>query len=234
VSDSDGSAELVKQFRFAVAFVFLRDEERAPIEYVADAHGYRLADDTWELPPVSISRDEVFAFTVARKLLDSFRGTPLEMDMTSVLGKIADSMDGTVMLDLAYNMGNGLVATFAMSRIREVCGTRAYFEVPDSFDPARHAKESFGIVRGDKVFGVKLLFSKKVAGYIKERVWHPTQKMVLRKNGDVILSFETAGWKELVRWVLSWQPDVKVLTPKRLADRIREKMRMGLKAYVLS
>jgi predicted DNA-binding transcriptional regulator YafY len=274
---------------------YLRDEERAPIEYVADAHGYRLSDETWELAPMSISRDEVFAFTVARKLLDAFRGTPLEMDMTSVLGKIADSMDGKVMLDLdsltdrftviaedyvvqdpeiwkevsrclnageqmavvyekfnsdvgdyilkpyhmfayhgnwylaAYNMAKGKVATFAMSRIREVCATRAYFEVPDSFDPARHAKESFGIVRGDKVFRVKLLFSRKVAGYIKERVWHPTQKIVQKRNGDVVLSFETAGWKELVRWVLSWQPDVKVLTPKRLAERIREKMRLGLR-----
>ena len=36
--------------------------------------------------------------------------------------------------------------------------------------------------------------------------------------------------KELVRWVLSWMPDVKVLAPKSLRDRIAEKLRDGLRA----
>ena len=38
------------------------------------------------------------------------------------------------------------------------------------------------------------------------------------------------GWrKELVRWVLSWIPDVKVLAPKSLRDRIVEKLQDGLR-----
>ena len=42
------------------------------------------------------------------------------------------------------------------------------------------------------------------------------------------LAFTTSGWKELVRWVLSWQPDVKVLAPVRLRLRVEEKMREAL------
>jgi predicted DNA-binding transcriptional regulator YafY len=38
------------------------------------------------------------------------------------------------------------------------------------------------------------------------------------------------GWKELVRFILSWQPDVKVLRPAKLRDRVREKMIEGLQA----
>ena len=34
----------------------------------------------------------------------------------------------------------------------------------------------------------------------------------------------------LVRWVLSWMPDVKVLAPKSLRDRIAEKLQDGLRA----
>ena len=41
---------------------------------------------------------------------------------------------------------------------------------------------------------------------------------------------ETTGRKELVRWVLSWMPDVKVLGPKSLHYRIREKLQDGLRA----
>ena len=41
---------------------------------------------------------------------------------------------------------------------------------------------------------------------------------------------ETTGRKELVRWILSWMPEVKVLTPKSLRDRIVEKLQDGLRA----
>jgi predicted DNA-binding transcriptional regulator YafY len=44
------------------------------------------------------------------------------------------------------------------------------------------------------------------------------------------MRMETTGRKELVRWVLSWMPDVKVLAPKSLRDRISEKLRDGLRA----
>lgn len=59
------------------------------------------------------------------------------------------------------------------------------------------------------------------AGFcIEERIWHPTQNMKRRRDGSLEMNFETTEWKELVRWILSWQPDVKVLLPKRLRDRI--------------
>ena len=75
---------------------------------------------------------------------------------------------------------------------------------------------------------VRLLFAPKVAAYIRHRVWHPTQRMRERRDGSVELSFETAGWKELVRWVLSWQPDVRVLAPAALRERVFEKLEQGL------
>ena len=37
-----------------------------------------------------------------------------------------------------------------------------------------------------------------------------------------------AGWKELVRWILSWQPDVRVLAPAALRARVLEKLEQGL------
>ena len=53
---------------------------------------------------------------------------------------------------------------------------------------------------------------------------------VMRPDGCVEMRLETTGRKELVRWVLSWMPDVKVLAPKSLRDRIAEKLRDGLRA----
>lgn len=42
------------------------------------------------------------------------------------------------------------------------------------------------------------------------------------------MRIETSGHKELVRWVLSWMPDVEVLAPQSLRDRVREKLRSTL------
>ena len=77
---------------------------------------------------------------------------------------------------------------------------------------------------------VTLLFEPKLAIYITERDWHPTQQFRMRRDGHVEMRMETTDRKELIRWVLSWMPDVKVVTPKSLRDRITEKLRDGLQA----
>jgi proteasome accessory factor B len=79
---------------------FLRDDHNAPIAYDDSCRGFRLTDPTFNLPPVQLTRREVFSFSIARKLLERFEGTPLELDMRSVLAKIADSLRGKVSLDL--------------------------------------------------------------------------------------------------------------------------------------
>ena len=76
---------------------------------------------------------------------------------------------------------------------------------------------------------VRLLFDPKLAVYITERQWHPTQEFRTRQDGRVEMRLETTGRKELIRWVLSWMPDVKVQVPKSLRDRIAEKLRDGLR-----
>ena len=67
---------------------FLRDEERAPLAYDDARHGFRLTDETYMLPPVRISRKEAFSFGLARKLLAHYEGTPLHLDMRSVLDNL--------------------------------------------------------------------------------------------------------------------------------------------------
>jgi predicted DNA-binding transcriptional regulator YafY len=77
---------------------FLRDDHHAPIAYDDSRKGFKLTDPTFKLAAVELTRREVFSFSIARKLLERFEGTPLELDMRSVLAKIADSLRGTVSL----------------------------------------------------------------------------------------------------------------------------------------
>ncbi len=83
---------------------------------------------------------------------------------------------------------------------------------------------------GDAPIKAQLLFEPKLAVYITERDWHPSQEFQTHADGRVEMRLETTGRKELVRWILSWMPDVKLLAPKRLRNRIAEKLRNGLRA----
>ena len=84
---------------------------------------------------------------------------------------------------------------------------------------------------GGEPVKVRLLFESKLAVYITERQWHPSQEFLARQDGRVEMHLETTGHQELVRWILSWMPDVTVLAPKSLRDRIVEKLRHGLRAH---
>ncbi len=161
---------------------WLRDEENAPVEYVAERHGYRLSDMTWQVPPLRLSRKEVFAFAMADKLLTAFRGTPLEREMRSAFQKVSESLEGNVTIDST------------------AFGERLSL-IPDDY-----------VVQDPDIWSA-------VAGCVDRQ---ERAEMVYEKFNT------TAGWKELVRWILSWQPDCRVLSPACLRKRVEEKMREAL------
>ena len=288
-NSSDFMAELgVSRRTVARDLDFLRDEERAPLSYDDARHGYRLTDETYTLPPVTITRREAFSFGLARKLLAHYEGTPLHLDMRSVLDKISESLADDVTIEpdwlsehvgilpedrvridpevwsqlagcverretiratyqtfdgrvseyelhpyhllayhgnwyaLARNVGKDRVETFALSRFRRIEATGQNFTRPAKFSPETYARQAFGIVGGEAPIKVRLLFEPKLAVYITERQWHPSQEFQTHADGRVEMLLETTGRKELVRWILSWMPDVKVLAPKSLRDHQSE------------
>jgi predicted DNA-binding transcriptional regulator YafY len=118
--------------------------------------------------------------------------------------------------------------TFALSRCRCAEGTRQQFTRLADFDAREFFKDSFGISQAEKPWKVRLLFAQEVATYIRERVWHASQEMQPRRDGSLEVRLETSGRKELTRWILSWMPHVRVLGPRELRERVRERMQQGL------
>ncbi|MDO9543089.1 MAG: WYL domain-containing protein [Kiritimatiellia bacterium] len=100
--------------------------------------------------------------------------------------------------------------TFALSRFQRIEPSRGLFTRPAEFNPETYARQAFGVVGGEEPIKVRLLFEPKLAVYITERQWHPSQEFRTRTDGCVEMRLETTGRKELVRWILSWMPDVQV------------------------
>jgi predicted DNA-binding transcriptional regulator YafY len=128
---------------------------------------------------------------------------------------------------LATNARNRQTEIFALSRFRSVAAQRQRFVRPKEYNPLDFIKNGFGITRGEKPMHVRLWFSPQVATYVKERIWHPSQTVREQPEGAVEIQLTTTGRKELIRWILSWTPDVKVLAPADLRERVLARLEAG-------
>jgi predicted DNA-binding transcriptional regulator YafY len=111
------------------------------------------------------------------------------------------------------------VRTFAVHRIQSVTVTDETFHLPASFDLKGFLQDSFGIYHGPPVT-VRIRFLESVAGYIRERVWHPSQHLSDQPDGSIIFTATVAGIEEISHWVLRWGAGAQVLDPDELRQTI--------------
>jgi predicted DNA-binding transcriptional regulator YafY len=122
---------------------------------------------------------------------------------------------------IAYCTSRKAVRTFAVDRIDTVEVTAETFTMPDAFNVQAFLKDSFGIYQGPPVT-VRIRFRESVAGYIRERIWHPSQQLIDQPDGSVIFKARVAGIEEISHWVLRWGAGAQVLEPVDLRRRIRQ------------
>jgi predicted DNA-binding transcriptional regulator YafY len=112
------------------------------------------------------------------------------------------------------------VRIFAVERIKKIHLTDDTFEVPEEFDVDEFMRGSFGVYQGKPV-NVRILFSAGIAEYIKEKIWHETQKLHDNPDGSVLFEANVACTKEIKAWVMRWGAKAIVLEPEELRDEIR-------------
>lgn len=113
----------------------------------------------------------------------------------------------------------GDLRLFALDRIEEISILDESFELPAGFDAEAFMESSFGIFRGEPV-RVRIRFAPRVAGYIAEKIWHPSQVLTPTDDGGVIFSARVAGIEEIKLWVLRWGAGATVLEPEDLRAAI--------------
>jgi len=117
------------------------------------------------------------------------------------------------------------VVRFGMSRIKEASMLKTSYEIPENFNFHTFIGPSFGIMTEDREHNVKIKFGPKLAPYITERHWHNDQIITEKKDGSVILSFNTNSLFEVKRWILSWGAGAEALSPKELVEFIKADVR---------
>jgi predicted DNA-binding transcriptional regulator YafY len=122
------------------------------------------------------------------------------------------------------------VRTFAVDRIKTVTVSNDGFRIPEGFDMQAVLQDSFGIYQGPPVT-VKIRFLESVAGYVRERTWHPSQSLSDQADGTLIFTATVAGIEEIGHWVLRWGAGAQVLAPEALRQTVSRQAAAMLSYY---
>ena len=122
------------------------------------------------------------------------------------------------------------VRIFALDRIKMLHQTKETFEIPEDFSLEKFTGLSFGVYQGEPTY-IKVWFHPDVSGYIKEKIWHESQKIHLQNDGSIIFEAEVAGTEEIRFWIMTWGSRAVVLEPESLKEEIRTEAEMMANRY---
>lgn len=120
--------------------------------------------------------------------------------------------------------------TQAVERIQELKLTEETFEPPDSVSVDERLSQSFGATHKEPM-DVVVRFTAEQAPFIRERIWHATQKIEELDDGEVILRFRAGGFYEIKAWVLSYGASAEVLGPEGLREAVIDELRAADAVY---
>lgn len=123
---------------------------------------------------------------------------------------------------IAFVPEYGQMRTFAVDRIKQLSVLEEHFTPTESL-ANEVFPDSLGVYTGTPVH-VELEFEARVAPYIRERRWHPTQRIADRPGGRVRLGMDVCDDLALQTWILGFGSLVRVIEPRELALRILDEI----------
>ncbi len=156
--------------------------------------------------------------------------------------------DGATLKLVAFDHLRDRLTPFSIDHIRSIEETGERFIRPENFDLREYLIQNcFNGIHGDPIT-VRLRAYGVTARVFAERQFHPSQRVIdeinerstgtadkVRSNARNAASEETitielrvAGGRGLVRFILSWAPDVEVIEPTELREEVDEAHRLAL------
>lgn len=122
------------------------------------------------------------------------------------------------------------IKTFALDRIAELQVSPGEYLKDTTFQPETYFKHCFGITAADEpIQKVVLQFSKAQIPYVKSLPIHPTQTILDETADTITVSINVIPTYELYEYILGKTPDVKVLSPQKVANHVINQLKRGWK-----
>ena len=120
--------------------------------------------------------------------------------------------------------------TFATQRIEQAVQLEESFS-PVADSPSDVFPHSLGAFSGTPET-VVIEFSDAEAPYVREREWHPSQRIDDLPGGRIRLTLDVVIDWELQAWIMGFGPAAKVITPETFARRIVESLEETRATYL--
>jgi len=126
---------------------------------------------------------------------------------------------------------HGGVRTFKLGRFKSLQPAKGRFTAPGGLTLEKHLGNAWRMIRGAKAYEVRLRFSPLVGPNVAEVNWHRTQRVSWDEDGSLHFTVTVDGLDEIVWWILGYGPEVEVLAPSELRERMADLARRMLDAY---
>ncbi|MBF0431843.1 MAG: WYL domain-containing protein [Fibrobacteria bacterium] len=110
---------------------------------------------------------------------------------------------------------------YLMARVRAATETNRTFKRTSMNQVEKRLDQAWGIHMKGEPEHITITFDEGLAGYLQERVWHPSQKFTMTKKGlemhlDVLLN------DEITHWILGFGKRVKSVKPRKLKNMLNK------------
>jgi predicted DNA-binding transcriptional regulator YafY len=122
----------------------------------------------------------------------------------------------------------GAVRTFAVDRIAQVSLMEERFEPLEL--PEDAFAHSLGVTQGTPE-KIQVRFGQKIARYVRERVWHPSQTIADAADGSIELTLNVVNDWALKSWILGFGGLATVTFPSSLAEEILRELETARANY---
>lgn len=134
-------------------------------------------------------------------------------------------------LDAWCHLRRGL-RTFSLDAIRHARATERRAKEVDEVTLNGHYAGAYGIFSGQAQHRAVLRFSQQRARWVSMECWHPQQQSRWLPDGGYELTLPYSQPEELVMDLLRYGPDVEVIEPPSLRERVRQKLLTTLDIYL--
>lgn len=134
---------------------------------------------------------------------------------------------------VCYDHRSQEIRDFNVGRIKGIQETSKSFTPPEGWNREEYLRKGFGMFRGGKPVLVVADFDANQARYVRERCYHPTQKLQELPSMGVRLTLEVTeeALSQVARWLLSYGEHVQVVEPESLRKLLANTYRNALKLY---
>ncbi len=133
---------------------------------------------------------------------------------------------------IAYRPERSMIQSFGLERMRAVNIHESPFIPPADFDAGNYFSKSIGITAFD-ANPVKVRFETTAvtSKYLLTQPVHESQRVVSNDNEYTIFEIEVLITEELIMYLLSLGPNVRVLSPQSVAEEIQKRLKKTIAQY---